>query len=166
MSGGKPISPYALQEDIENPKRFMAWYLAAIPPPPNSKIPFPIPIPVQLLEWASELAWKAGFRYHPDLATVWKIPLKQRLGIQDPGRWVERDEYEKFLESQDTPQLSEEFEEEALELLKDLKPELYQAIRNATPADRNKMLSSIDPDVIDKQIRFLQSLVKDRQKKE
>lgn len=158
------LSPYLRAADVDEPWAFLSFFFAAPPPDPASNQNLPIPIPRQSIPWLCKVLWDSGVRLHPELATVHKIPLQPGMSWQDPGVWVDTETYQKWCEKAGSVEQpgdigpSDEQFEEAMNLLEQVNPDLAEMIREATPAQRQKLLKKQDPKRIAK---LMQALMED-----
>lgn len=158
------LSPYLRSKDVNDPWGFLSFFFAAPPPDPATNQHLPIPIPRQSIPWMNKVLWDCGVRIHPELAVLHKVPLQNGMGWQDPGVWLNNDEYAEWREKisaeggveqpGDAPVTSEMYEE-MLNLLEKANPDLAALIREATPEQREFLKKRQDPERFNRIIKLL-----------
>jgi hypothetical protein len=124
------VHPFQKNCPTDDPKKFAAWCWAAGIPDPGANRYGNIPlIAPQLVEGLSEMLWDFGFRHHPDLQTKW---IEGAAGIGTIAGIV------------DTEPVQDPIDAVAEAFLSEENPELLEAIKNAPPAEREKLLKDLE----------------------
>lgn len=151
---------YLFNSNIDDPIEFFAWFIQVISGPPGTNM-MPMQIPGPIISYLCQLAWDAGFRLVPEKATKFKLPLQPNMGSLDPGRWVDRDEYLKWIEdNKSDPAMNDPAREKALELLKDHNPLLYETLLDADVVAMKQAREKINPKDIERAMNFLGEFMK------
>lgn len=122
------VPAYAEECDPNNPRQFAAWALSLWPQIEKSQ-PYP-PAPRAMLPFHSEHLWKLGFRFHPELAELVKVPGKDGWPV-----FVTPEEAEVLNADEPT---SDQVQAEAMHLLDQIQPGLAAEIDGMTPEQKAK----------------------------
>lgn len=120
---------YMKDANLDDPQQFAAWALSNWPGVEKSQ-PYPA-APAPLLPYHSQLLWDLGFRCHPELAVIKKVPGPKHLpvfiGVDEPDP-----------EPEDTQ--AEEADLKAL--LNRVDPDLVRNLASLSPEERENELIS------------------------
>ena len=126
------VPQYASEADPDNPRECLAWLLTQWPRIEGSKTqPYPPP-PRPLIPEYSRIAYELGFRYHPELATLKKVPGKDGKPV-----FISVDEPDPIVED-----AGDSTADTALQMLAALSPEAAQRIAAMSDAERREVLGS------------------------
>lgn len=126
------VIDYAEDADLDDPFQHLCWAL-------TQWIPFgkmqEMPAIRPLAPYQSEFLCKLGIRYHPELATLFKIPDPDP-DAQGRAMFVEKDEYEAYLAKGEGDFAEAAATSQAMEMLAKFDPALAEAISSMTPEER------------------------------
>jgi hypothetical protein len=124
------MHPIQSECDPNSPEQHAAWCWAAGIPDPSPSRPMPIPlISPQLTAGVSKMLWDFGFRFHPELQTVWVDGV---AGLGMVAGLTENRPAEVDLDAA------------ASELLAATNPELMEMIKNAGPDERQALVAKLE----------------------
>lgn len=88
--------------DMSDPQQRLAWALTSMPSQIENGLWVPIPTKA-IPAWSAHLDW-LGVDFNPERQRGFPIPSAQPgMGWMSPMTWVDRDEYDKYLETKKTP---------------------------------------------------------------
>ncbi|AGT12628.1 minor tail protein [Mycobacterium phage Whirlwind] len=125
------------ESNLDDPKEMFAWMFAAGVPDPrdtDGKFPNQPLIPPMCFPALSEMLYKMGARFHPELQTMWV----------KPGVGPERN----FQANGTTDIKPEDIEGDVAEMLADQFPEIAQKIREVTPATHQAALEQTSKELL------------------
>lgn len=124
------VVEYAGDADLDNPYEHCAHGISEWPAYGDMQ---PMPVVRPLVPFQSNTMFQLGFRYHPELATLFKIPDPLNPGV---SKFVSREEYEELLAAGGGKVEEGAANAKAFELLAKLDPELAESLASMSEADR------------------------------